>query len=310
MIAPQTVQAATAMSAAANPAPSIATMRQTIAQSFRRLGLPTPEFDARLLVAHALALDHAGLIAQSARLLSADEAAAIAALAERRRAREPVARIIGVKEFWGLPFKLNPATLVPRPESETVVEAALSALDRASARNRPLRVADLGTGSGALLLALLSELPSAWGIGTDLDTDALACARANADALGLSARARFVACDLAAALDGGFDLIVSNPPYVAHDEIATLAPEVRLFDPALALDGGRDGLDAYRAITATARDLLAPHGVLVLELGIGQEAAVEGLLAERGLAAVGPARRDLLGLGRALIIAPVPVPAP
>jgi release factor glutamine methyltransferase len=155
-------------------------------------------------------------------------------------------------------------------------------------------------------LALLSELPAAWGIGTDLNPEALACARANAVALDLSARASFIACNYAAALAGPFDLIVANPPYVAHDEIATLAPEVRLFDPALALDGGHDGLDAYRAIAAGARGLLAPGGLLVLELGIGQEAAVARLLAGSGLTAVGPARRDLLGIGRAFLAMPTP----
>jgi release factor glutamine methyltransferase len=294
------------ISSGANPQPSIASMRQALTQSFRRLGLATPELDARLIVAHALGLDHAGLVAQSAHMLTTDETAAIAALAERRRAREPVARILGVKEFWGLDFKLNAATLVPRPETETVVEAALSALDRAGERKAPLWIADLGTGSGALLLALLSELPAAFGIGTDRAVEALACARANALALKLGDRACFVACDYAAALKGPFDLVVANPPYVVHDEIATLAPEVRLFDPALALDGGRDGLDAYRAILAAARGFLKPTGVLVLELGAGQEEAVAGLLAGNGLVAVGPAWRDLLGLGRALTAVPAP----
>ena len=292
--------------AAREPASTIASARRALAQSFRRLGLATPELDARLLIAHALGLDHAGLISQSARALSAQESAAIAEVAARRRAREPVARIIGVKEFWGLEFKLNSATLVPRPETETVVEAALNALDRGRGRESPLRIADLGTGSGALLLALLSELPAAFGVGTDLSVRALDCARANATALALSERAGFTACNFADALAGPFDLIVANPPYVTHDEISTLAPEVRLFDPALALDGGRDGLDAYRTITGKARGLLAPDGLLVLELGIGQEAAVEGMMSGNGLNSLGPARRDLSGVSRALLGAPAP----
>jgi release factor glutamine methyltransferase len=282
--------------------PSIASVRRALAQSFRRHGLATPELDARLLVAHALGLDHAGLAADAARLLDAAEAAAIAALAARRRAREPVARIIGAKEFWGLEFKLNAATLVPRPETETVVEAALAVLDRSQSRSAELEVADLGTGSGALLLALLSELPLARGVGTDLSREALACAQRNALALGLAARAAFVACDFGAALAGSFDLVVSNPPYVRHDDIATLAPEVRMFDPRLALDGGADGLDAYRAIAAVARHLLSPDGVLVLELGAGQLGAVEGLLAAAGLMPIGGPRHDLLGIPRALAV--------
>ena len=186
------------------------------------------------------------------------ELEAIAAVAARRLAREPVARIIGRKEFWGLSLGLNMQTLVPRPETETVVEAALAALDCGGVRTRPLRILDLGTGSGALMLALLSELPATFGIGTDISSEALCCARDNATALGLARRASFVACDYGAALAGPFDLIVSNPPYIAHGDIATLAPEVSAFDPPRALDGGIDGLDGYRAIAADARRLLAP----------------------------------------------------
>ncbi len=282
--------------------PSIASARRALAQSFRRRGLATPELDARILVAHALGLDHAGLAAEAARALTTAQSDAIAALAARRLAREPVARIIGVKEFWGLNFKLDRATLVPRPETETVVEAALDALGRAPERGAALKLADLGTGSGALLLALLSELPGARGVGTDLSVAALRCAHANAVALGLAQRAWFVACDYGAALKGPFDLLVSNPPYVVHADIATLAPEVRVFDPALALDGGRDGLDAYRAIAAAAPDLLTPDGILVLELGIGQLGAVEGLMAAAGLVTVAEPRHDLLGIPRAIAV--------
>ncbi|HEY6255588.1 MAG TPA: peptide chain release factor N(5)-glutamine methyltransferase [Xanthobacteraceae bacterium] len=292
--------------AARDPLPTIAGARRQLAQALRRHDLATPELDARLLVGHALGLDHAALAAQAERTLSQSEADAVAALAERRLAREPVARIIGVKEFWGLDLKLNAATLVPRPETETVVEAALDVLDRRQARAQARMLADLGTGSGALLLALLEQLPGARGVGTDRSREALGCARDNAAALGLAERARFVACDYAAALKGPFDLVVSNPPYVAHDDIATLAPEVRVFDPVLALDGGADGLDAYRAIIADARRLLSPQGVMVLELGAGQLEAVEGLLAGAGLAPVGGARHDLQGIARALVVRLLP----
>ena len=286
--------------------PTVAGARRELALSLRRHDLATPELDARLLVGHALGLDHTALAAQAERVLSGAEAEAVAALATRRLAREPVARIIGIKEFWGLEFKLNAATLVPRPETETVVEATLDVLERRQVRNDALALVDLGTGSGALLLALLAELPATRGIGTDRSYDALNCARDNAVALGLAARAAFLACDYAAALKGPFDLVVSNPPYVAHRDIATLAPEVRVFDPALALDGGADGLDAYRAITRTARDLLTPEGVMVLELGTGQLPAVEGLLSPAGLEQVGKARHDLLGVARALVVRRLP----
>ncbi len=286
--------------------PTIAAARRELAQALRRHGLSSPELDSRLLIGHALGLGHAALASQAERVLTTSETDAIAALSARRLAREPVARIIGVKEFWGLEFKLNAATLVPRPETETVVEAALDVLERRQLRGASLSLADLGTGSGALLLALLSELSGGRGLGTDRSPEALGCARDNARTLGLAARAAFVACDYASALKGPFDLVVANPPYVPHDVIATLAPEVRVFDPALALDGGPDGLDAYRAITAAARHLLSPQGFMVLELGAGQVEAVEGLLAGAGLTQIGKARHDLLGIARALVVRLLP----
>jgi release factor glutamine methyltransferase len=271
--------------------------RRVWAAEFHAAGLDSPELDARILVGHALSLDHAGLVAASARKLGVDEESAIAALARRRLAHEPIARIVGSKEFWGLGLAVGAATLVPRPETETVVEAALAAVDRG--RARPLRIADLGTGSGAILLALLSELPNAFGVGIDTNPGALAIARDNARHLGLP-RAAYVACDLAAALRGPFDLIVSNPPYVASADIAALPPEVRLFDPLRALDGGPDGLDFYRALGVAAPALLAADGALVVELGAGQAESVAALFAAAGLAPSAP-RPDLSGVLRALV---------
>jgi release factor glutamine methyltransferase len=285
---------------------SLSGARRCLAQEFRRCGLETPDLDARLLLASALGLDHAALAARANQTLSPDDAAAIAALAARRLAREPVARILGMKEFWGLPLRLDADTLVPRPETETVVEAALTAIDRDHRRSEGLRVADLGTGSGALVLALISELPAAFGVGTDVSVAALACARRNAAACGLAARTAFVACDWGAALDGPFDLLVSNPPYVARNEIAALPPEVRDFDPHRALDGGTDGLAGYRAIAGEARRLLASGGTLVVELGAGQAAAVTSLLSAAGLAPISPAWDDLGGVTRALAMRPLP----
>jgi release factor glutamine methyltransferase len=222
----------------------------------------------------------------------------LAALVTRRLEREPVARILGVKEFWGLPLRLNDATLVPRPETETIVEAALATVDSAGPRTRALRIADLGTGSGALLIALLTELPNATGIGTDMSRDALAAAQDNASRLGVAARTEFAICDFGAALPGRFDLVVSNPPYIASADIDTLSPEVRR-DPRSALDGGADGLDCYRTIAEQAARLLKPDGDLVVELGIGQESAVAMLFHAVGLIP-SPARPDLLGIPRAL----------
>jgi release factor glutamine methyltransferase len=172
---------------------SVEVARRHLARAFRERNIDTPEVDARIIVGHALGLDHAALVAQSGRVLVPPEADAIAALAARRCAHEPVARILGCKEFWGLPLRVNAETLLPRPETETVVEAALAALEGRHRTSDPLRIVDLGTGSGALLLALLSELPNAGGVGTDISVGALGCARANAAALGLSDRAAFVA---------------------------------------------------------------------------------------------------------------------
>jgi release factor glutamine methyltransferase len=273
--------------------------RRVWAAKFRAAGLASPELDARLLVGHALALDHAGLVAAGARELTADEERAVAAVAGRRLGREPIARIVGNKEFWGLEFALGAATLVPRPETETVIEAALAAIDRGGLRSRPLRIADLGIGSGAILLALLRELPNAFGVGTDTSPGALTIARVNARRLGLTLAA-FVACDLATALCRPFDIIVSNPPYIASADIAALPPEVRLFDPRRALDGGPDGLGFYRAIAATAPALLADDGVLVVELGAGQAESVTALFAAAGLAP-SPPQPDLNGVPRALV---------
>jgi release factor glutamine methyltransferase len=278
---------------------SVAETRRTLAAKFRAANIESADLDARILIGHALGADQTALAADSARSVKPAEQAIIVAFAQRRLDHEPVARIVGQKEFWSLPLRLNSATLLPRPETETVVEAALAAIDAHGSRFPPHRIADLGTGSGALALALLSELPHAFAVGTDLSVDALVAARANSRRLGLD-RAAFVACDMAQALRGPFDVIVSNPPYVASGDIAGLDPEVRVYDPRLGLDGGPDGLDAYRAIAATVPALLAPGGALVVELGLGQEEPVTALLAAAGLAPL-PSRPDLNGVPRALV---------
>jgi release factor glutamine methyltransferase len=297
---PRVDAAATLAKSGGTDTRTVAEARRALMAKFHAARLDTPELDARILVGHALSLDHAALTAAATRKLGADEESAIAALASRRLTGEPVARIVGYKEFWSLPLRVDAATLVPRPETETVVEATLAAIDADGPRSRKLRIADLGTGSGALILALLSELPNAFGVATDASTKALVVARDNARRL-TQTRARFVACDMAAALRGPFDVIVSNPPYIASGDIATLAPDVRDFDPHLALDGGTDGLDFYRAIAAAAPALLAPGGVLVIELGIGQAELVARLFAAVGLAP-SPPQPDLNGTPRALVV--------
>ena len=262
--------------------------------------IDSAELDARILVGAALHLDLSGVIAAARRPLTSDETIRLEDLARRRLSGEPIARILGLKEFWGLPLTLSAATLVPRPDTETVVELALEMLRAAPDRGRRLRIADIGTGSGAILLALLSELPEACGVGTDISVAALRTASTNAARLGLAPRALFVACDYAATLSGPFDLMVSNPPYVRSAEIADLAVEVRDHDPRRALDGGAGGLDAYRALVPQAARLLAPAGALVVEVGHGQSKEVEGLMTAAGLTLERPPKADLAGIRRAL----------
>jgi len=278
---------------------SVSEALQHLAQSFRASGIEEAEADARLLIGHALHLDRARLIAQSDRILEAREVTVISALAARRLRREPVSRILGEKEFWSLPISVTPDVLVPRLETETVVEAALDFVIRSGLRLEKLRVLDIGTGSGALLLALLKELPNAVGTGTDVSSAALDVARANATRCRLDIRCNFVICNIATGVEGPFDLIVSNPPYIAHDEIATLAPEVRDYDPQVALDGGQDGFDAYRSIASDIKRILAPGGRLFVELGRGQDEQVRALFTKAGLSP-GIPRKDLAGITRVL----------
>ncbi len=280
------------------PGLTVSVARRQIARMLRDGGLDTPELDARILLGHALQLDHAALVANSDRMLDDAQSLALQAIVARRLTGEPVARITGLKEFWGLPLHVTATTLVPRPETETLVETALAIIDAGGSRSRPLRIADLGTGSGALLLALLSELPNAAGIATDISRDALDVARGNARRLKLETRAQFVVCDFGAALAGDFDFVVVNPPYIPSGDIAALPAEVR-HDPYSALDGGADGLDCYRAIAADARRLLVAGGHVILELGMGQERVVAALLKAAGLQTM-PARPDLAGIARAL----------
>ncbi|MGE0287111.1 MAG: peptide chain release factor N(5)-glutamine methyltransferase [Bradyrhizobium sp.] len=287
------------MSAAALAGRPTDAARRALAKRFESAGIDSPELDARLLVGHVLGLDLTGMIASSDRPLTADESMRLDVLSGRRLAGEPVARILGQKEFWGLPLALSPETLVPRPDTETVVELALEMLRESPAKNSP-SIADLGTGTGAILLALLSELPDATGIGTDISVEALGTATANAAHLGLALRANFIHCDFASALTGPFDLVVSNPPYIRTGDIANLAVEVRAHDPLKALDGGADGLDAYRILIPQAARILRPCGALVVEAGKEQAVQIEGLMTAAGLMPHASPKADLGGIPRAV----------
>jgi release factor glutamine methyltransferase len=266
--------------------------------AFAEAGLDTPDLDARLLLADALQVDAVEIAVRPHHPLGPEAVARLAGFARRRLAREPVGRILGGREFWSLPFALSPETLEPRPETETVVETALSLMPD---RQAGLRILDLGTGSGCLLVALLYELPRATGLGIDRSPGALATARGNAMRNGVGGRAAFVASDWTGALKARFDLIVSNPPYIPAPDVAGLAPEVREHDPRAALDGGDDGLAAYRTIFSEAAALLALPGTLVVEIGSGQEQPVRDLAVARNLRVVALAR-DLSGRPRALAL--------
>ncbi|SHG82928.1 [protein release factor]-glutamine N5-methyltransferase [Kaistia soli DSM 19436] len=255
----------------------------------------TPALDARILIASVVGMAPNELVLADYRAVSMEEITRIDALLERRAAGEPVARIIGAREFWGLSFRLEAETLVPRPDSETVIEAALGFVDRTGGRDRPLRLIDIGTGSGALLIALLSELPNAIGLGIDLSVGAARAARANAARLGVGRRSLFVSGYFAESARQA-DVVVSNPPYIESAVIATLPAEVRDFDPRLALDGGVDGLDAYRAIIPTLTRLLDPGGAAFLEIGFDQGDVVRRLAEDAGFDAA--MHRDLSGHDR------------
>jgi release factor glutamine methyltransferase len=279
--------------------PTARSLVEAAALRLAAAGVDAPRRDARLLLAAALDVEPAALLARDDGPVDAAAAARFAGYVDRRAGREPVSRILGSREFWSLPFRLTPATLDPRPDSETLVEAALAGI---ADRQAPWRLLDLGTGSGCLLLALLAELPAATGVGVDRDPDAVAAAAANARALGLADRARFCPGDWAAGLDGPFDLVVSNPPYIPDQDIAGLAPEVARFEPRAALAGGPDGLAAYRALAPDLARVLAPAGRVVVEFGAGQDQAVAAILIASGLEIQG-FRRDLNSILRCVVAA-------
>jgi release factor glutamine methyltransferase len=251
------------------------TARRILARVFADRDLPSAELDARVLLCAALGIDHAALLRDPSSPLGAG-AEVLTQFAARRLGREPVSRIIGYREFWGVRFALGPAALDPRADTETLIEAVLGHVD--GDFGRPWRLLDLGVGSGAVLGALLRSLPAASGVGVDISPAACAVARNNLAANGLGGRGSIVCANWSAALRGRFDIIVSNPPYIRRADIAGLAPEVRVYEPRVALDGGPDGLAAYRAIIPATAGLLRSGGLLALEFGLGQENDVAAIL--------------------------------
>jgi release factor glutamine methyltransferase len=265
---------------------------------FRRGGIDTPELDARLLAELAFGVERLELVNREREIAAPEALERLQAVAARRLRGEPVFRIIGEKGFWGLSFTLNEATLVPRPETEMLVRRGLELLEV----RRGKRILDLGTGTGCIVIALLSELPTATAVAVDLAGAAVTAARQNAERHGVADRLELRQGSWFAPLaaEERFDLIVSNPPYIGQDELATLAPEVREHDPALALDGGPDGLAAYREIVATAAAFLRPGGILLLEIGYQQGPAVRRLVQVAGFERV-TLEKDMAGLDRMVV---------
>ncbi|WP_428541325.1 peptide chain release factor N(5)-glutamine methyltransferase [Rhodopila sp.] len=275
---------------------ALGTIARAIHDGAAQLGhiADNPRLEARLLLAHATGLTQNDLIRDPARPIDPTR---FHTLLARRAASEPIARILGNREFWSMQFDVSAATLVPRPDSETLIEAAIAAFAN---RAPPASILDLGTGTGCLLLALLRQFPTAWGIGVDLSAPAAALARRNAVQLGLAERSGFIVADWTNSTCGHFDLIISNPPYIPAAEIETLMPEVARYEPRRALDGGSDGCDAYRTILPRLARHLTPDGVAILELGRGQANYVHGLAREAGLD--GSLRLDLARIPRALVL--------
>jgi release factor glutamine methyltransferase len=275
--------------------PTVAKTLADLTARFSAAGIDTARLDARVLLAHALGLEPSQLFARSDAVLAPEIGAAAETFAQRRLAHEPVSRIIGRREFWAMDFALTPDTLDPRADTETIVTAVLNQRGTYAAP----RILDLGTGTGCILLAILEDWPQASGIGVDLSPGAVGVARANAARLGLASRAAFQHGNWGEGIEEQFEVIVSNPPYIAERELARLAPEVGGFDPALALNGGADGLAAYRALIPSACRRLKPGGRLFLELGLGQADSVAGFLTAAGLRPVAQ-HLDLSGIVRCL----------
>jgi release factor glutamine methyltransferase len=256
-------------------------------------GIDTPVIDARLLLEAGAGVSRLDIVTDPRRPVSAEQVAAVHALARRREAREPVSQIIGKKAFWSFDLVVNDEVLTPRPETELLVKTALDLLPKI----RPARVLDLGVGSGAILLAVLSERESATGVGVDVSEAALDVARLNAERLGLMDRLQLRHGAWSEGLACEFDLVLSNPPYIPSAEIADLAPEVARYEPRLALDGGQDGLAAYRAIISQLEAVLRPGGAFAFEVGRGQAEAVAAIAAAAGYH-VGDPCEDLAGTPR------------
>ncbi len=276
---------------------TVGDLLRTLTTRFAAAGIDSARIDARVLLAHVLGVEPLQLFNRPERVLTPPELEQAEALARRREAREPMAHITGRRGFWTIELEVTADTLDPRPDTETLVEAVLAALPD---RQAPLSLVDFGTGTGCILLALLSELPRATGLGIDISPGALAVAERNARRLGLAERAGFKLGDWGRGLAGRIDVITSNPPYIPESDLAALEPEVARWEPRTALTAGPDGLEAYRILAPQMAELLAPGGLAAVEVGKGQAPEVAALMGAAGLVAV-ETRPDLAGVERCVL---------
>lgn len=267
------------------------------AMCFKNAGIDSYNIDARILLEHCLNATREQLIANKNKCLEENELNAFNILKDRRKSREPISLIIGKKEFWGHDFATNKHTLDPRPDSETLIETVIGLY---SNRAKKLSILDLGTGTGCLLLSLLSEYPNSLGLGVDISQEALNLAVKNSESLGLERRGKFILSNWDEKIEGNFDIIISNPPYIKSEDIKALEPEVSNFDPLSALDGGEDGLSEYRKIASFVPSLLKENGTIILEIGEGQEQDVQKIFETENLKLT-EQKKDLAGIIRCLI---------
>ncbi|MGB9698065.1 MAG: peptide chain release factor N(5)-glutamine methyltransferase [Thermodesulfobacteriota bacterium] len=267
-------------------------------ERFKKEGIPCARLEAEVLLAENLGMDRVGLYIHYDQPLTSTELNSFKEMVSRRLKREPLAYIIGKKEFWSMSFKVTPDVFIPRPETEMLVEEALKIATRESDHNNPLKILDIGTGSGAIVIALAKELPTAYLEATEISAKALEVARENAAAHGVAGRIDFKQADLFPSLRGPYDLIVANPPYIPRRHLTSLPPEVRHFEPPLAWDGGEDGLDFFRRLLPQVGKFLRPQGWFLTEIGVGQEEEIKKIAGEMVDLSPGTFVKDLAGVNR------------
>jgi len=276
---------------------TIKTLLTNIKEQFTAQGIENPVLDARLVMQEVLNITHEEILLNNNRVITANESKALSILVSRRLKREPISRILGKRAFWKHEFKLSDKTLDPRPDSETIIQSVISSFNK----NDELNILDLGTGTGCLLLSILNEFPNSKGVGVDISSGAIDIAKENAKEIGISKKVNFIDSDWKnMELNNSFNVIISNPPYIENSEIESLEPEVKNFDPYLALAGGNDGLDSYKEIIKILPKLLKKDGKIFFEIGYNQEVPVKEMLAHNGFSVI-EVTQDLAGISRCIV---------